>query len=833
MLYVSLSLRYQRQLYLICPGEIEAFFQEAAEAAQGNGGRVCRTVSGCVFSFADGDFCRAFSVSLTLDALLQRIRKYSARIREYRIFADTSAGELTPEQLAERMSVCENMILPDRAVLLTQESASLLSPYALCEPLSADRRLWIYRGQKSVSAADAAPEAESCPREIPVQPFFGTESGGRVALLSALLNTASGLAQLFPVRKFLTKKEKPLFAEGERAAARFASRRFSSAHPGWLLQDCEDWGCLFFTVFARFTAERWHSETVRLLLPPVTDAEEDAARLALRLEGIVRFYPAGSSAGNPADGETGSGQMPDGSPVPADILDAAYLLCRAAEFLYMGETDAFFAFLGKDSHFRSAVENGIRAAGFPSGPAFFPCVRRLADEDFPPPERRRHLDRFLSDFLWQKYGDGRIPASRGFLRVLQKLGRKIPDSFLAAVAFRDRDPVAVAAERAGGFSSASVADAIRRLAESDRKLRRGAFKDALGLAKNALQEFQRKNIPAGECRAFSVLARISFSRADASSGDAFPYLEYALEIAEKMQDPDVRMNGLFDFASMYFLSGDFGSALRFAGKLRTLAGECSDRAWETAVLFLEGRIRFALGNYREAEKVFILAEDFDSARCAGRAAPLCRVWASRCRVYQTKNSQETDFLLNMAAEIPEALLFALEETAKMSARQDPAEAAEFLARNFPETVTAPEAEDDFLPPGDWEWKSGFSAAEDRFFRGKPAGSFSVLYAAFLAFCRASAGGGKADAGKRISALIRDNLSGRDPYAPLLFYLCWELENSVSGCNSTDALPFLSRAFKSLQILAGSIADSGMRECFLTGPYWNARLYAAARENKLV
>ena len=72
MLYVSLSLRYQRQLYLICPGEIEAFFQEAAEAAQGNGGRVCRTVSGCVFSFADGDFCRAFSVSLTLDALLQR-----------------------------------------------------------------------------------------------------------------------------------------------------------------------------------------------------------------------------------------------------------------------------------------------------------------------------------------------------------------------------------------------------------------------------------------------------------------------------------------------------------------------------------------------------------------------------------------------------------------------------------------------------------------------------------------------------------------------------------------------------------------------------------------
>ncbi len=829
MIYISLSLRYQRQLSLICPDIVESFFKEAIEATVQNGGKFSRSFSGCIFTFTDTDLCCVFSVSLLLDTLLSLIKKREDRIKEYLIFVDYCENNISPEHIADRKSVCDNMILEDGAVLLNGGAVTLLRPYSNCVRLE-NSSLYSYCGQKiNVDFDSSSEDGLLLPEKVFLYPPPGASACGNSSLVSAFINLISKLSELFKPEDFLSKKEAAVFACAGKAVDRFASLRFSTEQPSYRLKGCEEYIQLFFTAFSRAKVERKQTKFIGIEIPDGYFNRNETDRMKYMLLDTCSFISVDDGASSVEEKKL------YGFEIPPDIMDAAYLIYRASNFLYSGEMTALFAFLGKHGSFRKAVEIWLSASGFPEKTGFSSSVLKLEKQEFPPRVNRERLDKYLFDFLWKKYEDGSLLAGRDFLDNLSCLGQKIPDSFLTATVYRDSDQSGITGDLQENFSGERTAAAIVGLAEAEKKLRRGLFKEAQEITKQVLHDFQQAGIIAGEYEVFSFSARFSFAKHGVSGGDSITYMEYASENADKMHDPDARMRCLFDFASMHLLSGNFDAALINVRKLKETAFLFYDKGWEAVALFLEGKILFLLGDYRAAEKQFQNTETFCMSYGITRASLLCQAWAARSRVYQTKNPQEFEKLKTLAPSIPEAWLFALEEAAKTYGRnQFGFSGKEALLEGFPERMQDSATAEIFTFPEKWTWVSSFSLTEDRFLCGIKCGKILYpLYSSFYAFCSALYGGDCNEARTEIDGYARDTQSFTNPYLYIFYYMCYELENLISGRNSTDALSFLSRSFKSIQVDANNIADTMMREKFLREPYWNSLLYSAAKENKLI
>lgn len=828
MIYISLSLRYQRQLNLICPDVVERFFKEASEAAALNGGKVSRAFSGCVFTFDNADLCCVFSVSLTLNLLSALLERHGDRIREFLVFVDFCEKSIPPEQIADRKAVCDNMILPDGCILLNEAAAFLLRHYADCVKIE-ESPLYFYRRKKGGMGQDVGSQGETLPETLFLYPPPGIRFPAKGSVVSAFLNVISDFSGVFDAESFLLKKEAVVFERAKKACAAFSSMRFSSSHPGFILKGCEEYTRLFFAALSRAKTERKQPKLTTIEIPRGCFEPAEIERFTYVLMDFCVFA-------SPLEGDdafdTPRPERPES--VPADILDAAYLMYRASAFLYRKELDDLFVFLGKNRDFRRSVWAWISACGFPDKTGFLDSVSRLEKEGFPPQENRVRLDAFLFAFLWKKYSDGFLAAGEDFLRAFSGLGQKLPDSFLTATVYRSRNPQETARALQQDFSDPGIFESVTLLEEAEKQLRRGALQEAQGFRKNALHNFQRAGNVAGEYEVFSFSARLSFAGHGVSGGDTTAYLEYAAEDADKMRDPDARMRCLFDFAAVHFLSGNFSAALMNIRKLRKTASAVYDKGWEAVAMFLEGKFHFSIGSYREAEKQFQHTENFCACFDIAKAFPLCRTWASRSRIYQTKNPREYDTLKNLAAEVPEAWLFCLEEVAKTGRIVSGDIQRGPDLSDFPAEIKNESCSASYNFPEAWSWAGSFALAEDRFLCGtKGGGMLRTLYSAFYAYCSSLCGGDLKTARHTIAGCAGDSQSVATPHTFIFHYLCYDIENKISGRNSSDSLAFLSRSFKSMQVVANNISDTAVREKFLQGPYWNALLYAAARENNLI
>ena len=824
MIYVSISLRYHRQLNLICPDVLESFFKEVAAAAKANGAFISQAGSVCAFD--SKDICCAFSVFLTIEAILKLAEERKNRIKEYFVFVDSSEKALVPDEIAYRMSACDNHIFPDRAVALAREAAGLLSPYATFEDV-AGSELALFRAAKPIKEGAAGSSAFlSKPAALP---FFAAKESGECFLLLSLLNTASLLAIGFNPETFLTKKEAAAFAEDKKAVKRIAAARFAAAHPLYIIEAAEDYLKLFFVALSRFYAESRGSETVELEVPEGSFSAKELARFEELLSETCVFNVLEKDTSLKRDNF-------DAGEIPPDIMGAAYLYFRAALFLFAGETCDLLSFLGKGSSFREAVELRISAAGFPRSTDFFSCVQSLVEKGFPAEPERKRLDKYLFDYLLEQCKSGEICSCLDFYEQLLTLGIKIPDSLLAAAVYSSPNPGASAEKLKENFSNPDIVAAIKDQIEAEKKLNNGDCRAAQTEAKRVLQVFQQARIPIGEFEAFSFLARVTFSTNNASFDDAFSYLNYALEGSARMQNSGAQMRTLFDFASMQFLSGNFFQAQGSVRRLREKADERYDKGWVFAACFLEGMLYFSLGDYVACKKIFSALEEACASLGLEKAAPLSSAWVFRSKAYLSKKALAAEWSAELCGSAQEAALFALESIAKAAIEGENDQEAESLFCKLPAKIKSVPQEGSYITPDAWSWRSSFAFEEDRYFRGGPAGAASLLYAAFHAFCAAFCSKERsafAAARDTIAALIRDKMHPNSPRAYIFYCLCFELESQITGKNSAEALSFLSRAFKGVQVIGNNIDDAPMRERFMTRPYWNALLYSAARENNLI
>lgn len=80
---------------------------------------------------------------------------------------------------------------------------------------------------------------------------------------------------------------------------------------------------------------------------------------------------------------------------------------------------------------------------------------------------------------------------------------------------------------------------------------------------------------------------------------------------------------------------------------------------------------------------------------------------------------------------------------------------------------------------------------------------------------------------------REALRCHDIYAPIYSYLCYDAFLLTEGSDSDVANGYLSRAFKALQNSTHTMTENNIRDKFIFRNIWNAKLYAAAQQNKLI
>ena len=340
------------------------------------------------------------------------------------------------------------------------------------------------------------------------------------------------------------------------------------------------------------------------------------------------------------------------------------------------------------------------------------------------------------------------------------------------------------------------------------------IRPALETIKEAIQVSQRQN---NFClsQSYRLFSLINLSRKQ--SNETNDYLDFAMENAKKNGNShELGISGYYAAVSQ-FLFGNISKAIR----LTQMANENSLAAghpdWADRCRFLEGRLSFEIGNYREALEIF---EDLWKKPAGGMNPEKDRLlasWVYRARV----------FFQNPLTQKPsnggyDADLFEIE--------------AAYLAGNFQKAVelsgnlTNLHIEQNFQFTEQPDWRSGFAQCELLYFSRLEIWNRMIYAYHSLSLCRISSG---EEALYNMQRILRDEqLSEMDPMDPFYFY-AWYRILEETGAGQVDINTAVSMAFKRLQRRASRIDEIETRRKFLFQPHWNSALNVAARELKLI
>jgi hypothetical protein len=301
--------------------------------------------------------------------------------------------------------------------------------------------------------------------------------------------------------------------------------------------------------------------------------------------------------------------------------------------------------------------------------------------------------------------------------------------------------------------------------------------------------------------------------------ETIEYLGFALSNAEKTGNYHEMSLSAYYAAAAQFLHGDVCHAADLANKSikQSLASGRPD--WADRSRFLEGRIEFDLGHYRQAHDIFegLLKEPYGSMTC--EKENLMAAWIYRSRIYFDNPNIPKPEPANNDAD-----LFEIE--------------AAFLAGDYKRAVELssshnnPYVEENFLYTEQADWRSGFAQCEHLYFTHGEIQTRMISLFHSLALSRLS-NDGYEEALHEIQQILRDEkLCEMDPWDAFYFYAKYRILEQ-SDASLVDMSTAVSMAFKRLQRRAGRIDDNETRRQYLNGSRWNRELSLAAKEYKLI
>jgi len=347
-------------------------------------------------------------------------------------------------------------------------------------------------------------------------------------------------------------------------------------------------------------------------------------------------------------------------------------------------------------------------------------------------------------------------------------------------------------------------------------LGRRDWKNASEKAKAAILLGQSKNL---FClpQAYRIFSLVCLSKQQIN--ETIEYLGFALVNAEKTGNYQELAISAYYAAAAQFLYGDVYNSARLARKSveQSLASGCPD--WADRSRFLEGRLEFELGHYRQALDIFEALRREPFGNRTEEKDNLLAAWVYRCKIYF-----QGPGLPKPTGHVHDADLFEL-EAAYLSGDYQ-------RAYDLSRSLTNPFSNENFLYTEQADWRSGFIQCEHLYFTGGEIQNRMISMFHALSLSRLS-DEGREEALQNLNKLLRDEkLCEMDPWDAVYFYAKYRILEQ-SDASPVDMSTAVSMAFKRLQRRAGRIEDIETRRQYLNGGRWNHELSLAAKTFKLI
>jgi hypothetical protein len=327
--------------------------------------------------------------------------------------------------------------------------------------------------------------------------------------------------------------------------------------------------------------------------------------------------------------------------------------------------------------------------------------------------------------------------------------------------------------------------------------------------------------------AYRLFSLVNFARQKLD--DALEYLSFALEQAEKRDQPEELVSICYFGASINLIYGNLSRAERLANKAEETAFSLGLEKWGGRVKFLRGRLCFETGKYNDALGIFesLNKEQTENGTQSESGALLgisdtIKAWVSRTRVFTGRFALE-----NLCGH--DASLFEIEAAYFAGDYQK----AAALAGTFLASIGKAQSQE-FLYTEQPDWRSGFCQCEYLFQPEKIQGKrLAWVYRAMAQCANRPSKETKDEILSGIQRFMRDELlPDTDPNDAFFFHGWYKMLKDTEAAQ-VDLNTVVSMAYKRLQRRAGRIDDKQTRQDYLTLPLWNKTLLSAAREYMLV
>lgn len=452
--------------------------------------------------------------------------------------------------------------------------------------------------------------------------------------------------------------------------------------------------------------------------------------------------------------------------------------------------------------------------------SFLPLYRLFEDFPLNSPEESLIYSRLIRDIRQKRVPEGswrNLPLAPGLKKALQlftlmQKGEK-PESY-PDMGWIDqiKDPLSVR-DALGLYQAACWYFAERSLPR------------ALTCVKKALQAFQEHGADEYECQACLCLGTIML--ASGKVGEAGDYYGMAYEIAVTRGYGSLVMKSRLAYAGSLFIKGNYSEGAQIAASCGQRAEELGDGPSLFSALFLEGRARFELGHYEEAERVFAAGLNLSVAMPQTARRGVFYNWLGRSLIYRGRLRAGFK-VLDSLPDSREGRLFKSEALFFMGKRES---ALNILAGTAGESDGG---EPCFLPMDADKWENGFSQLEGRSFSSEgEADLLGYRIRIFSAFLQGLSGEAGEALGQMEQLTRYERISEMDPGNRLYFYFYTMILPEKSEHDVLNRYTLMSKALKYLQQIAGQIDDPKEKIHYLNHNFWNSKLMAEAKKEKLI
>ena len=370
-----------------------------------------------------------------------------------------------------------------------------------------------------------------------------------------------------------------------------------------------------------------------------------------------------------------------------------------------------------------------------------------------------------------------------------------------------------------------ILDSERKIACSDYLYAMYKYKKGLDLAKLALLDSQDSDDTDLKARVNLNLAKIlmGMRRIDESKD----YFRIAKETVDR--DSDIsRILEIITYESVVnFIFGNFSESIRLVAKSKTICNNSGRRDWEIFLIFINGRILFELGNYKEAVVLFSEGLGLCDIYFNGNEKKIFNIWIGRCFIY-LKQYRYGLKMLDDYNSFPEALYFSAEG---LYFQEEYNNALKKIEQAF---ICERDRIRLFCSSNIISWESGYDFIEDRSLAVE--GGHGVLFhliRAFRAFLMAKTGNQSEGQTELVKLSREDRLSDLDLNNGYYYYLHALTLPEYTGAEAVDRLTLLSKALRHIQQTASHIDGPKERQLFLSDNYWNSCLMREGRTYKLI